>query len=572
MPREYDKFDFDRYHANQKIAEKIKRACMNSLLDIVPYQDMFEHIRQMADDSKHEVVKHNLKLAQECNEWLKERSELMLRIAAPEQAGQFYAQWRRCMLFAATYDFDSYLQYVELDREKNKKFYLPRRHYLLPVTQAYQAVADGKLDLLTISMPKRCGKSQMGINFTLWLSGRKPNNASLMEGTGDSLVKSFYNGCLEYLVQPSDYLYYDIFPHAPLVQTNADDKIINLDQRSRFPTVMCRSIDSRQVGLSEATNLLYLDDCVEGHEEAQNRQRLEDKWEVISGDIMGRAIEGTPMVFCGTRYSLYDPIGKVQDYARSQNWRWRALEIPALDPETDESNFEYVRDGAKVFTTAYFRAQRDLLSAEQWEAEFQQEPFEAKGLTFPKDELNYFYELPRDIDPDSVIAVADTAQKGSDSTSMPIAYIYGTDIYIPDVVFDNSPPAVTQPQCARKIIEHHVQNVTFESNNAGDYYGKDVVELCRAEGYKVGARYKRTISNKQTRIEMSSSNIIKNFWFKHPSTYKPNSQYAAFMRELTTHTRTGKVQHDDAPDSLSLLENETRRATSGGVEIVRRMF
>ena len=51
---------------------------------------------------------------------------------------------------------------------------------------------------------------------------------------------------------------------ARLVQTNADMKTINLKSRSRFPTIMCRSIDSRQVGLSEATNVLYLDDCVEG--------------------------------------------------------------------------------------------------------------------------------------------------------------------------------------------------------------------------------------------------------------------------------------------------------------------
>ena len=30
------------------------------------------------------------------------------------------------------------------------------------------------------------------------------------------------------------------------------------------------------------------------------------------------------------------------------------------------------------------------------------------------------------------------------------------------------------------------------------------------------------------------------------------------MRELTTMTRSGKVKHDDAPDSLALLENELR--------------
>ena len=58
---------------------------------------------------------------------------------------------------------------------------------------------------------------------------------------------------------------------------------------------------------------------MEGREEAKNRQRLDDKWEVISGDIMGRAIEGTPMVFTGTRYSIYDPIGRVQEYAAQEN-------------------------------------------------------------------------------------------------------------------------------------------------------------------------------------------------------------------------------------------------------------
>ena len=171
----------------------------------------------------------------------------------------------------------------------------------------------------------------------------------------------------------------------------------------------------------------------------KNRQRLDDKWEVISGDIMGRAIEGTPMVFTGTRYSLYDPIGRVQEHAQREGWAWRAIEIPALDLVTDESNYEYEREGKKVFTTAYFREQRGLLSAEQFESEFQQQPFEAKGLLFNKDELNYFFELPKDRDPDTIIAVGDTAESGSDSTSMPVAMIYGSDVYIVDVVFDDSP-------------------------------------------------------------------------------------------------------------------------------------
>ena len=483
---------------------------------------------------------------------------------------KFYEQWRRCLLFEAPHDFDSFMTYIELDRKPEKRFYAPRKHYLRPMVQGFQDVLDGKLRLLTISMPKRAGKSQTGINFVNMLSGKFPDRSTLMEGTGDDLVKSFYNGCLEYLTVPNEYLFYDVFPDARLVQTNADTKTVNLKSKSRFPTIMCRSIDARQVGLSEATNVLYLDDCVEGREEAKNRQRLDDKWEVISGDIMGRAIEGTPMVFTGTRYSLYDPIGRVQEHAQREGWAWRAIEIPALDLVTDESNYEYEREGKKVFTTAYFREQRELLSAEQFESEFQQQPFEAKGLLFNKDELNYFFELPKDRDPDTIIAVGDTAESGSDSTSMPVAMIYGNAVYIVDVVFDDSPAEVTKPECAKCLIENKVASAVFESNNAGQYYARDVDQIIRERGYSVGIRTKRTISNKQTRIEFASDNIKKNFYFKHPSTYKRGSQYWNFMKEVTTYTRSGKVPHDDAPDSLSLLENEIRMLSRGKVEVFKR--
>lgn len=485
---------------------------------------------------------------------------------------KFYEQWRRCLLFEAPHDFDSFMTYIELDRKPEKRFYAPRKHYLRPMVQGFQDVLDGKLRLLTISMPKRAGKSQTGINFVNMLSGKFPDRSTLMEGTGDDLVKSFYNGCLEYLTVPNEYLFYDVFPDARLIQTNADSKTINLKSKSRFPTIMCRSIDARQVGLSEATNVLYLDDCVEGREEAKNRQRLDDKWEVISGDIMGRAIEGTPMVFTGTRYSLYDPIGRVQEHAQREGWAWRAIEIPALDLVTDESNYEYEREGKKVFTTAYFREQRELLSAEQFESEFQQQPFEAKGLLFNKDELNYFFELPKDRDPDTIIAVGDTAESGSDSTSMPVAMIYGNAVYIVDVVFDDSPAEVTKPECAKCLIDNRVASAVFESNNAGQYYARDVDQIIRERGYSVGIRTKRTISNKQTRIEFASDNIKKNFYFKHPSTYKRGSQYWNFMKEVTTYTRSGKVPHDDAPDSLSLLENEIRMLSGGKVEVFKRPY
>lgn len=547
-------------HMNyEKLSGSIRAVIDRRPGDVGAYSDLFSLCREWETEDFSAAHKAN-----------KELLALSADQVVRGGGAKFYEQWRRCLLFEAPHDFDSFMTYIELDRKPEKRFYAPRKHYLRPMVQGFQDVLDGKLRLLTISMPKRAGKSQTGINFVNMISGKFPDRSTLMEGTGDDLVKSFYNGCLEYLTVPNEYLFYDVFPDARLVQTNADTKTVNLKSKSRFPTIMCRSIDARQVGLSEATNVLYLDDCVEGREEAKNRQRLDDKWEVISGDIMGRAIEGTPMVFTGTRYSLYDPIGRVQEHAQREGWAWRAIEIPALDLVTDESNYEYEREGKKVFTTAYFREQRELLSAEQFESEFQQQPFEAKGLLFNKDELNYFFELPKDRDPDTIIAVGDTAESGSDSTSMPVAMIYGNAVYIVDVVFDDSPAEVTKPECAKCLIENKVASAVFESNNAGQYYARDVDQIIRERGYSVGIRTKRTISNKQTRIEFASDNIKKNFYFKHPSTYKRGSQYWNFMKEVTTYTRSGKVPHDDAPDSLSLLENEIRMLSGGKVEVFKR--
>lgn len=543
--------------------ELARRMMQRNLTDYDAAKDAFDALRLLEPD--------NFALAHDLNKQLRQ-------IAAAEfksqRSSNFYDLYDKTLLFDAPHDFDAFLRYVEGAQSSEKKFYAPRRKYLLPVVKAYQEVLNGSLKLLTLSLPKRAGKSQLGINFANFISGRNPNRSTLMEGTGDDLVKSFYLGCLEYLQTPNDYRYYDIFPEAELVQTNADSKFINLKDKSRFPTIMCRSIDARQVGLSEATNVLYLDDCVAGRDEAKNRVLLDQKWEVISGDIIGRAIEGTPIIATGTRYSLYDPIGRLQEEARKQHWPWKAIEIPALDPVTDESNYEYYNPkiGRMVFTTAFFREQREMLSAEQFESEFQQQPFEAKGLLFPEGDLNRYFHLPADKDPDAIIAVCDTAEGGGDSVMMPIAYIYGDDVFIEDVVFDNSKPEVTKPQCAKKLFQHKVSVATFESNNAGTYYSRDVESILKGLGGKCSIRQKRTISNKQTRIEMASDGIMKHFWFKDRSLYAPSSQYALMLKELTTYTRTGKVPHDDSPDGLAMLENEVRNLGGNSVRIFARPY
>lgn len=546
-----------------EIHKLVEKAFKRDLSDPSVLNDAFDTLRLLEPE--------NFSLAHEKN---KEVRRLSAKYAAERTDVKMFELNKRALLFDAPYEFDAFLRYIEWNRPNDKRFYMPRRKVLLPIVNAFQQVADGGLDLLTVSQPKRTGKTTLGLMFVLFRAGQHPGGSSICSGAGNDLVKSFYTGCLDILQKPEEYLYYDVFPKARLVATNADEKTVHLEKKKRFATITCRSIDGALTGSTEATpeGVMYLDDLVSDELEANNRNRLDTLWDKVRGDLLGRRLEGCPIVAQGTRYSLYDPLGRLQEIAPTMGWRTKVVEIPALDPVTDESNFEIILNGKPAFTTEYYRHERELVTPVQWASQFQQEPFEAKGLLFQENELNRYFELPVDQEPDAIISVCDTAEGGGDSVMMPIAYIYGEDVFIEDCVFDNSTPEVTKPQCAKKLVEHKVSVATFESNNAGTYFARDVEELVKKMGGRVSIRTRRTISNKQTRIEMASDGILKHFYFKDKSLYKPSDQYGQMMRELVTYTRTGKVKHDDSPDGLSLLENEIRNLTWGKAEVFKRPF
>ena len=480
------------------------------------------------------------------------------------------------------YLVDSFFYYIEIDEKDTfKRFYFPRRKVLQPVVEAYQEVYDGKLDFLSVSQPKRTGKTTGGLRLSQMMGGREPDGSIFGVGKGEGLVKRFYGGLLQGFETESTYKrFLSVFPEAVKIgdkdYKSAENLSIDLKSKNIFPTFTCRPIDGAIVGCTEANVLVYIDDCVKNHEEARNRDRLEFLCEKVTDDVLGRRLEGTPIIIQGTKYSLYDPITALQNKADELGWRWREVAVPALDPITDESNWEIYRKDKKglrkIFTTDYYRKERKLVSEETWAAEFQQEPYEAKGRMFAENELNYFEELPVDREPDAIMAACDSADKGDDSCSMPVGYVYGNEVYIVDVVFDNAGTQFTKPECANMLIKHNVKTVTFESNSAGEYFGRDVMDIVKDRGGRCSARFKFNCTNKITRMENARDNIIRDYYFRDFKKMDRQSQYYKFMKELTTMTRSGKVPHDDAPDSIALFENEMRMGVSAKVEATANPF
>ena len=155
---------------------------------------------------------------------------------------------------------------------------------------------------------------------------------------------------------------------------------------------------------------------------------------------------------------------------------------------------------------------------------------------------------------------------------MPIAYQYGQNYYIEDVVFNNANPEIVEAEIVTKLLDHKVHMGRFESNSAGTYYARDVEKLVKEMGGICSIRTRYSSTNKRTRIEVASDNILKHFYFKDKSLYKPSSEYGRMIKELVSYTRTGKVKHDDAPDGLALLENMIRTLFVGIVTVSRRVF
>ena len=486
-----------------------------------------------------------------------------------DEKRKWVALAKSSLLYLAHKYFDSFMLYLEFDRRPDKRFYAPRRKQLKRIVDGFQDVADGKIDLLTVSQPKRTGKTTLGLMFVIWRAGLLPDKSCLLAGRGDSLVKSFYDECLNIMQDKATYNYWDVFPGCTIANTNADQKTIDLNSKKRFSSIVCKSLSGQMTGVVEASNILYIDDPVQDQLEARNIERLNTLWASVSDDCMGRRKEGVPIIAQGTRFSINDPIGRLQSIAPQMGWRVKIVEVPALDPITDESNFHYKY--GLGFSTEYYRNERKMLSDIQWQSEYQQRPIEERGTVFSRNDLQYYDKLP-DLEWDAILAVTDPSEGKGDNTCMIVAFVSGTEAYIEDVVFSNALPEYNAPKCGIMCVKYGVKICQIESNANGLLFAEKVETQIKAMNGRTSVRTKRTTANKETKIIVASDNIRNHFWFKNPNYLDPASEYAQYLRNLWSYSQVSKNLTDDGPDCTAMMENMIGTLTTSKVTAFKRPF
>ena len=497
---------------------------------------------------------------------LVDRCEQGIREQDGEIVKKFHYQIKLALKAAAYDDFDCYIRYMEWNREPKKRFYMPRRKVLKQVVDALQDLEDGILELLAVSLPPGAGKTTLAIFYLTWVAGRHPEEPSLTGSHSNSFVRGVYDEVLRMVDPEGEYLWRDIFPTVGVCNTNAKDCRIDFGTRKRFETLQFTSIGTGNAGLYRAMWLLYCDDLVSGIEVALNKERLDKLWEVYTTDLRQRKIgDHCKELHIATRWSVHDVIGRLEDIY-SGNKKARFIVVPAMDAN-DESNFDY--DYGVGFSTEFYRQQRDIMDDASWRALYMNEPIEREGLVYSEDELRRFFELPTD-DPDAVIGICDTKDKGTDYAVLPVAYLYGQDYYIGDVLCDNNLPDIVDVRMVEILVQNRVKQCRFESNSAGGRTAQKIQEGVKNRGGHCNITTKYTTSNKETRIIVNSAWVKEHCLFKDSSTYKPNSDYGKFMKMLCSYTMAGKNKNDDVPDAMAMLAEYAQGLAGPQIQIVQR--
>lgn len=542
---------------NEKLLKAIYRHMGN--FDSTVYKDAFSVIRNIGvENGKLEV-----QLAHELQSHMRQAMQEAQERGLSKFRQALYELNRDILCYCAPDVTDDYILYMEIDRPFEKQFYLPRRKQLKPIADALDQLERRELEILGISLPPGTGKTTIAEFFLTRCGGKHPELPILVGSHSNSFLRGMYGEILRFLNPSGEYKFNDVFPNIHVINTNAQDMMIDLGtdptESKRFMTFEFSSIGSGNAGKVRAANILYCDDLVDGLEAALSRERMDKLYQLYATDLRQRKIGSCVELHIATRWSVHDVVGQLERM-NADNPKAKFITKPALDAN-EESNFDYPIPAG--FTTKFYLEQREAMDDASWRALYQNEPIEREGQLYSEDELRRYFDLPGaqydergkrvSFDqPDAVISVCDTKDRGPDYCFAPFAYVYGQDYYIEDMLCDNSNPDVVEERLIQKHIANDVQTSQFESNAAGGKVAQKVQEEIKKRGGRTKITTKYTTQNKETKIIVNAPWVKEHCLFKDKSVID-NKEYKTAMSFLCGYTMTGKNKHDDVPDGMAQL-------------------
>lgn len=242
--------------------------------------------------------------------------------------------------------------------------------------------------------------------------------------------------------------------------------------------------------------------------------------------------------------------------------------VPLLDYETDQSTYP------NKISTASARKKREENPTEFWAMDMQR-PLPPESAPFYFTKLREYVDLPivgQCGRMETCIAALDTKRRGKDYLSMPICFEADdpdrkgeTAHFLVDWLYDDRPMKECIPLIVSKIIERKITRLYVERNT------EECIEMILSEKLHAQGYYSCVIEEvystepKDRRILSAEGDIKAKIIFPQFGMYAPSNPIGNAMQNVYGYTYTGKVAHDDAPDSLALYAK--RFIMGGGIRL-----
>lgn len=483
--------------------------------------------------------------------------------------------WQTYLNGARARIFNDYLLFLERKRDPRSMFYKPKikQFEKFKLIEAYQGMLDDRYDRLCISLPPGTGKTTILKFFHSAIIGWFPEDYSLFCSHSGDITRMYYDGVYQMIDDTIEYAWSEIFPGLKITSTNALMQQFNVGTYKPFPSLQTTSIGANSSGKVRANKYLLSDDLIGNSEQALNKNYLDKIWRFYSVDAKQRKTVDSDGKSCkeiiqATRWSTQDVIGRViilyQDDPRT-----KIISVPAVDPITGESNFNYAVSG---FTKEFFADQELTMDEISYKCLFMQEPIEREGLLFPGEKIQRYKELPKGT-PELITAQCDTKSSGTDFFVLPVFLKYGNLYYCVDCICSNSTDYEAQYEnSANILVNNKVMDCEFESNNGGDRVSLEVDKRVLEKGWICNISSRATETNKEARIFQCSNWILQNIVFKDMEMYKPREPYGIMMSLLAQYSATGKKQLDDVPDTFANFALRIQRRKPRPTRIINSIY
>jgi len=423
--------------------------------------------------------------------------------------------------------------------------------------ETFEKVMSGEIKNLIVNMPPRYTKTEIGVkNFISHVLAMNPAAKFIHLSYSDSLALDNSEEVKD-IIQSEEYQ--RLFPY---VQIKKDSKAKNKWYTTAGGGVLARSAAGQVTGfgagavdeeldneidefLSEPANdktkfagAIIIDDPIKPDDaDSQTlREKVNNKFDTtIRNRVNSR---NTPIIIIMQRLHTEDLCGYVLEQDPDD---WHVLSLPAI-----------LEDGSPLWPFKHTREELDKMRRINefvFDTQYLQNPKPKEGLLFPKEELNLYNGEDLKLNTaEAKLGFVDVADTGTDAHSVPIGYLVGRKIYIHDVLYTTKGTDENVQMTADILNKHRPEYVRVESNFGGGMYGQLLGPLVNKETAILPIRAK---TNKHSRITTLAGFIKEHCVFR--SDYAHGSDYDKFMKNLCSYLKSGRSQHDDAPDSLEGL-------------------